>query len=123
MEKQVFTLLCIIILSGVTVGMIVMQYDPFSVGEAIKTFFFGSLFVFMWGLGTLAFFILNIGTTDRWADSFRRGLFLSLVFLLLVVFKRSDIFSWYVGAILGGIFIAAEIWFYRRISKQVNLEE
>ena len=60
MEKQIFTLLCITALAGMSIGMIVMQYDPFQTGETIKTLFFGALFVFMWGLGTLAFFILNI---------------------------------------------------------------
>lgn len=119
MEKQVFILLCITILAGFSIGMIVMQFDPLKVGEMIKVLFFGALFAFMWGLGTLAFFILNIGTRDRWADSFRRGLFLSVLFLILIFFKRQDIFSWYIGAILGGIFIIAEVWIYKKLNKRI----
>jgi len=121
MAKQLFTLFCITFLAGVSVGMVVVKFDPFEVTETVKFLFFASLFAFMWGLGTLAFFILNLGTTDRWADSFRRGLFLSVLFLILVFFKRQDIFSWYVGAVLGGIFIVAEVVIYRKLSKTQNV--
>lgn len=122
MSKQFFILVCITVLAGITVSMIIVKFDPFEVGEEIKLLFFASLFVFMWGLGTLAFFILNIGTRDRWADSFRRGLFLSLVFLLLIFFKRHDILAWYMGAILGGAFIILEVWIYKKLSKYNNVQ-
>lgn len=102
--------------------MIVVKFNPFEVPETIKFLFFSALFAFMWGLGTLAFFILNLGTSDRWADSFRRGLFLSVLFLILVFFKRHDIFSWYIGAVLGGIFIIAEVIIYKKMSKIKNAE-
>src|SRR3989344_9311224 len=114
MEKQFFTLMMITILAGVSMVMVIFSFDPFKSSETIKMLFFSSLFAFMWGAGTMAFFILNLGTRDRWADSFRRGLFLSMLFLLLIVFKRYDVFAWYVGDVIGGIFIAFEIWIYKR---------
>lgn len=122
MAKQLFTLFCITFLAGISVGMIVIKFNPFEVTETIKFLFFASLFAFMWGLGTLAFFVLNLGTLDRWADSFRRGLFLSVLFLILVFFKREDIFSWYIGAVLGGIFIIGEVIIYRKLNKFRNDE-
>jgi len=103
-------------------AMIAVSHDPFTAVESIKLLFFGSLFSFLWGAGTLAFFILNIGTNDRWADSFRRGLFLSMLFVMLIFFKRYDIFAWYLGAVMGGIFIAMEIWIYRRINSRNNTD-
>jgi len=122
MAKQLFVLFCITILAGASIGIIVVKFNPFEVPETIKFLFFAALFAFMWGLGTLAFFILNLGTSDRWADSFRRGLFLSILFLILVFFKRQDIFSWYIGAVLGGIFIIAEVIIYRSISRSQNVQ-
>lgn len=122
MAKQLFVLFCITILAGASIGMIVVKFNPFEVPETIKFLFFSSVFSFMWGLGTLAFFILNLGTSDRWADSFRRGLFLSILFLILIFFKRQEILSWYVGAALGGVFIVGEVLIYRRMSKIKNAE-
>jgi hypothetical protein len=122
MEKQFFTLVLITLLAGISMSMVAIYHDPFTANEQIKLLFFGSLFSFLWGAGTLAFFILNIGTNDRWADSFRRGLFLSMVFLMLIFFKRHDIFSWYLGAMIGGIFIAVEIWIYKRLTKKNNTD-
>lgn len=100
--------------------MIVVKFNPFEVPETIKFLFFSSLFSFMWGLGTLAFLILNLGTSNRWADSFRRGLFLATLFLILIFFKRHDLLSWYVGAAIGGIFIVAEVIIYKTLNKLKN---
>lgn len=122
MEKQFFTLAMITLLAGASMVMVVYSFDPFRSSETVKMLFFGSLFAFLWGAGTMAFFILNIGTNDRWADSFRRGLFLSMLFLLLIIFKRYDIFAWYVGAVIGGVFIAFEVWIYKRLNKQNNID-
>jgi hypothetical protein len=121
MEKQFFTLAMITLLAGISMVMVTFSHDPFSASESIKLIFFGALFSFLWGAGTLAFFILNIGTNDRWADSFRRGLFLSMLFLMLIFFKRHDIFAWYLGAVMGGIFIIMEVWIYRMLSKRNNI--
>lgn len=123
MTKQIFFLFCITILAGVGIGMIVFKFDPYKTGEAVKFLFFSSLFVFMWSLGTMVFFVLNIASGDRWADSFRRGLFLSVLFLLLVFFKKSDIFVWYLGALLGGIFIILEALVYKKLNKRTSNDE
>jgi hypothetical protein len=122
MEKQFFLLILITILAGASMGIIAFSHDPFKAVEVIKLLFFGSMFAFFWGAGTLAFFILNIGTRDRWADSFRRGLFLAMLFILLILFKRHDIFSWYLGAVMGGIFIVAEVWIYKILTKKNNVD-
>jgi len=120
MTRQIFFLFCITILAGISVGMIALRFDPYTSTEAIKFLFFASLFVFMWSLGTLVFFVLNIVSSDRWSDSFRRGLFLSVLFLILILFKRKDIFSWYLGAGLGGFFIILEALLYKSLSKRDN---
>ena len=117
--KQIYLLFFITILAGISVGMIVMKFDPYESSETVKFLFFAPLFVFMWGLGTLVFFILNMGSQDRWPDSFRRGLFLSALFLILILFKRRDIFSGYLGAGLGGVFIIIEALIYRMVNKRV----
>lgn len=121
MEKQFFGLASLTILAGVSVAMIASRFDPFIIDKDIKILFFFALFAFLWGAGTLAFFVLNIANGNRWADSFRRGLFLSLIFLVLVFFKRHEIFSWYVGAITGGVFIAGEVWIYKMMDRRNNI--
>lgn len=122
MSKQLISLVFITILAGASVGVIVVRFDPFAIDEGIKILFFTSLFTFLWGLGTVAFFIINLGASDRWVDSFRRGLFLSLVFLLLIFFKRRDILAWYLGAILGGVFVVLEIWIYKKLKNKGHAE-
>ncbi|MDP3696734.1 MAG: hypothetical protein Q8R55_01745 [Candidatus Taylorbacteria bacterium] len=123
MEKQFLSLIFVTILAGASLSMVAMRFDPSKIHGEIKLLFFFSLFTFLWGAGTLAFFVLNIANGNRWSDSFRRGLFLSVLFLILVFFKRQEILSWYVGAIIGGIFIAAEIWIYKRLDNQANVSE
>src|SRR3989338_7547453 len=117
MIKQLVGLVFTTILAGVSVSIVAAKFDPFAVDEGIRLLFFASLFAFLWGLGTMAFFVINLGTRDRWVDSFRRGLFLYLVFLLLVFFKRHDILAWYMGAISGGVFIFLEVWIYKKFKK------
>ena len=121
MQKQLLGLIFITILAGVSMTMIAFSFDPFRAAEGVKMLFFLSLFAFMWGAGTVAFFILNVVNSDRWTDSFRRGLFLSILFVILIFFKRQDVLSWYVGAIMGGVFTVFEILVYRRVtSKRTN---
>ncbi|OGM99954.1 MAG: hypothetical protein A3B91_04950 [Candidatus Yanofskybacteria bacterium RIFCSPHIGHO2_02_FULL_41_29] len=114
-------LVFITILAGTSMAMISFSFDPYKTTDGIKMLFFLSLFAFMWGAGTIAFFILNIANSDRWNDSFRRGLLLSVLFVILIFFKRHDVLSWYLGSIFGGLFTVFEIWMYKRISKRNNV--
>ncbi|OGN28534.1 MAG: hypothetical protein A3H54_04730 [Candidatus Yanofskybacteria bacterium RIFCSPLOWO2_02_FULL_41_13] len=121
MNGQMVLLVFITILAGTSMAMISFSFDPYKTTDGIKMLFFLSLFAFMWGAGTIAFFILNIANSDRWNDSFRRGLLLSVLFVILIFFKRHDVLSWYLGSIFGGLFTVFEIWMYKRISKRNNV--
>lgn len=118
MSKEIFFLFFITFLAGISMAMVSYSFDPFKTTEGIKILFFLSLFAFMWGVGTIAFFILNIVNSNRWTDSFRRGLLLSILFIILTFFKRHDVLSWYGGAIFGGVFILFEIWIYKKLIKR-----
>jgi len=118
MSRQIFFVFFITFLAGVSMVTVAYSYDPFRTTEGIKILFFLSFFAFIWGAGTIAFFILNLVNADRWTDSFRRGLLLSALFTILIIFKRHDVLSWYVGSIIGGLFIVFEIWVYKRLSKR-----
>lgn len=85
----------ITILAAISLATVTVIFDPFKSDKFIKFLFFASLAAFIWGCGAIVFFVLNVYSNDRPTDALRRGLFLSVFVLILVLLKKNDLLHWY----------------------------
>lgn len=87
-------------------SMIVFKFDPFQASQLIKFLFFCSLFVSIWGLGTLVL----IGLKNDFTGAFRRGLWLAVLALGGITLNRLQLLNIFNFSILLGVIVAIE-WF------------
>lgn len=103
----------ITILAAISLAVLVVSFDPFKSESLIKVLFFGSLATFIWGCGAIVFYILNLFSDDRSADSMRRGFFLALLILVLVLLKKQGFLYWYTGVSATIIIMLIELFIYK----------
>src|SRR3989344_3977492 len=114
MKKLFFGFMPITILAAISLAVLAISFDPFKSDNFIKFLFFASLAAFIWGCGAIVFFVLNIFSNDRPADSLRRGFFLALFFLAIVYLKKQGILYWYTGFAAGVVTLLVELWVYKK---------
>ena|SRR3989338_4879674 len=113
MRKLIFGLMPITILAAISLAVIATSFDPSKSDNLVKLLFFGSLTTFIWGCGAIVFYILNLFSDDRSTDSMRRGFFLALLALALVLLKKQDLLYWYTGFLAAIIIMLIEVWIYK----------
>src|SRR3989338_2164149 len=113
MRKLFFGLMPITILAAISLAVIAMSFDPFSSDNFIKFLFFASLATFIWGCGAIVFYVLNLFSDDRSTDSLRRGFFLALLALALVLLKKQGLLYLYTGFLTALIIMLIEVWIYK----------
>ncbi|MEX2090567.1 MAG: hypothetical protein WD989_00315 [Candidatus Paceibacterota bacterium] len=115
MKWYVLTVLIVVILSSVGLTIISITQDPFQADRFIKFLFFCSLFVFSWGIGTLIF----LGFRNDFVKSFRRGLWLAILILAGIIFKKLGVLNIINFLIIFGVVVALE-WFLTKTFKGAN---
>ncbi len=120
MRKLVFGFMPITILAAISLAILAINFDPFKSDSFIKTLFFASLTAFIWGCGAIVFFMLNIFSNDRPADSLRRGFFLALFILALVLLRKHGILYWYTGFAAAVVTMLIELWIYKKAKLTVT---
>ena len=113
MRKLFLGFMPITILAAISLAVLAISFDPFKSDNLIKFLFFGSLATFIWGCGAIVFYILNLFSDDRSADSMRRGFFVALLVLALVLLKKQGLLYWYTGFAAGIIVMLIELWIYK----------
>lgn len=103
----------ITILAAISLAVLAVSFDPFKSDSVIKFLFFGSLATFTWGCGAIVFYILNLFSDDRSADSMRRGFFVALLVLALVLLKKQGLLYWYTGFATGVVIMLVELFIYK----------
>lgn len=126
MRKLVLGLMPITILAAISLAVLAVSFDPLKSDNLIKFLFFASLATFIWGCGAIVFYILNLFSDDRSTDSLRRGLFLALLILALILLKKQGLLYWYTGFLAALVIMLIELWIYKigkltTISDQDNL--
>lgn len=106
-------LMPITILAAISLAVLAVSFDPFKSDSFIKFLFFGSLATFIWGCGAIVFYILNFFSDDRSTDSMRRGFFIALLVLALILLKKQGLLYWYTGFAAGVIIMLIELWIYK----------
>ncbi len=113
MRKLFLGFMPITILAAISLAIIATSFDPFSSDNFTKFLFFASLATFIWGCGAIVFYILNLFSDDRSADSLRRGFFIALLALALVLLKKQGLLYWYTGFLTALIIMLIEVWIYK----------
>lgn len=113
MRKLFLGLMPITLLAATSLAVISVSFDPFKSDSLIKFLFFGSLATFIWGCGAIVFYILNLFSDDRSADSMRRGFFVALLVLALVLLKKQGLLYWYTGFSAAIIIMLIELFIYK----------
>ena len=86
-------------ISLIGICLIIWRTTPDAASQLLKTLFFSALFVFTWGVGTLADFIVTTRTLTRqplkdkilesaFYPSFFRGLIFSIVVAAVILIKK-----------------------------------
>ena len=114
MKKLFLGFMPITLLAGVSLAMVSMSFDPFKATSSVKFLFFASLSAFLWGCGAIVFFILNLFSHDRTTDALRRGLFVALLILALVLLKKNSLLFWHTGFVAIIITMLLEFLIYKR---------
>lgn len=113
MKKLFLGFMPITILAAISLATISLSFDPFKSDNFVKFLFFSSLATFIWGCGAIVFYILNLFSSDRSADSMRRGFFVALLVLALVLLKKEGLLYWYSGFTAGIIIMLVELFIYK----------
>lgn len=113
MRKLVLGLMPITILAAISLAVLAVSFDPFKSDNVIKFLFFGSLATFIWGCGAIVFYILNLFSDDRSGDSMRRGFFIALLVLALILLKKQGLLYWYTGFSAAIIIMLIELFIYK----------
>ena len=113
MRKLFFGLIPITILAAISLAILAVSFDPFRSDNLIKFLFFSSLATFIWGCGAIVFYILNLFSDNRSTDSLRRGFFLALLALALVLLKKQGLLYWHTGFSVAIIIMLIEVWIYK----------
>jgi hypothetical protein len=101
--------------------LVLKQIDPEKSGIAGQLLFYASTFLFCAGLGILFFTWLRrkVGGNDETAFahlgvSFRQGILVALLVVILLIFQQYRILAWWDGALaVAGIFLV-ELYFLTR---------
>jgi hypothetical protein len=120
MKKLLLGFVPITILAAISLAVLAISFDPFKADNFIKLLFFASLTAFIWGCGAIVFFVLNLFSNDRPTDSLRRGLFLALFVLAIVILRKQGILYWYTGFAAGVITLLIELWIYKKTKLTVS---
>ena len=113
MRKLFLGFMPITILAAISLAVIAMSFDPFNSDNLVKFLFFASLATFIWGCGAIVYYILNLFSEDRSTDSLRRGFFLALLALALVLLRKQGLLYWYTGFLAALIIMLIEVWIYK----------
>lgn len=113
MRKLFFGLIPITILAAISLAVLATSFDPLSSDNFIKFLFFASLTTFIWGCGAIVFYVLNLFSDDRSTDSVRRGFFLALLVLTLVLLRKQGLLYWYAGFLAVIIITIFELLIYK----------
>lgn len=124
MRKLSVGLIPITLLAAISLVVISVSFNPFKSDSLVKFLFFGSLATFIWGCGAIIFYILNLFSDDRSADSMRRGFFAALLVLTLVLLKKQGLLYWYTGFSAAIITILVEFFIYKigKLTTTINEE-
>lgn len=109
MKWYAYVVLLATVLSLTGLGIIVAKQDPFQSGKLVKTLFFGSSFVSVWGIATIIFFLIK----KEFAGAFRRGIMAGIIVIGVIVLNRSHLLSILSFSIVAGIILLVEIFLTR----------
>lgn len=120
MRKLYLGFMPITLLAAISLLVVAASFDPFKSEGYVKLLFFASLTAFIWGCGAIVFFFLNFYSTDRPTDALRRGLFLAVLVLFLLLLKKQGVLHWYTGFAAAIITMLAEFWIYKKAKLTVT---
>ncbi|MBI2064130.1 MAG: hypothetical protein HYT66_00210 [Candidatus Yanofskybacteria bacterium] len=111
----IIILATILSLSGLAI--ISIKQDPFQATNFIKFLFFCSLFVSVWGIGTLVL----MGLKNDFTGAFRRGLWLAVLALGGITLNRLHLLNIFNFSILLGVIAGIE-WFLAKTFSRKDKE-
>lgn len=120
MNKLIFGFVPITILAGISMAIVAITFDPVKSDGFVKFLFFASMTAFIWGCGSIVFFVLNFFSNDRPNDALRRGFFFSLFFLIIFILKKQGLLHWYTGFVALIVTMLVELWIYKSTKISVS---
>lgn len=120
MKFYVGSLLIAGVVSLLSLGAIIIRFDPFVAHAGVKALFWGSLFIVLGSWGSLLFlYVLK----QKFYPSVRRGLLFSLAVLATIGAFRYKFLEGWSLAVIPAIIIIVEILITRYISKSDYIED
>ena len=120
MKFYVVALLIAGTISILSLSAIIVRFDPDTANLGIKTLFWGSLFITLGSWGSLLFFYV---LRQKFHPSIRRGLFLALAILAMILAFRYKFLEGWSLAVIPAIIIVIEILITRYVSKSDYIED
>lgn len=121
MSKLFLILIPITLLAAISLGIIALTFNPDKSEGSVKLLFFASFSAFLWGCGAIVFFLLNFWVNDRMNDALRRGFFVAMLGLALVILRKQGLLYWHTGFVSIIIIMLMEFWIYK--AARVTIEE
>jgi hypothetical protein len=101
------------ILSFVALVLVIFDIDPEKAGVAGQLFFYASALLFLSGFFVLLFTWLKekIEGEAHVGVSFRQGILMALLTIVLLIFQQNRILTWWDGALVVAAILLIELYF------------
>ena len=86
--KQLYIVIFVGIISLISLGIIIFNFDPFQAVGYVKFLFFASLFLTGWSGITVVVFYLSRSGQDLFERAFKKGFLLSVIILAIFLGLR-----------------------------------